>query len=509
MILRLIAAIALIMVPAPAVAEWQAAETQHFIVYSESPRAEVEKLAERLESYDRLMRMATNIPEDQAPVKVRIYEVAGIGLIQQALGLDNGGVAGFYDSNILGPYLVTPRETHVGDRYFTAELVLMHEYAHHFMLQYFPAIYPGWYVEGFAELIGSSKRLPDGRIGYGMPAKHRGNEIAAHWVPLQELLVKERVRDLDRYGQGWALTHFLTFDSKRSGQLRRYLSELSAGKSFAEAARAFGDLEALNREARRYVTAGVFDYKPVKVEIARPVIRSIRPLGAGEAALIPEVIAFRDEELSLIKQPAWRERERKLREANLRRIREKAPRYPGDPFALLLLAEAESAAGNLAQSDSAVDRLLALQPGNVRATVRKSLNLSSAAGRLTGEARAARASEARRLAVRANRADPDDPLPLVAFFQSFRAGGQKPSPLAIEGLMQAVTALPRDNATRQLLVDQLAADGRYSEAIAWLLPIANSPHDSPRRDSAREQMTSLRAALARQSGAKGASGSGS
>jgi hypothetical protein len=153
----------------------------------------------------------------------------------------------FYDSNSLGPYAVTPRKTTGTGRYFTPDLVLHHEYAHHFMLQYFPAIYPGWYTEGFAELIGSSKMMDDGRIGYGMPALHRGNEINAYWAPLQDLLTKEKVHMLDTYAQGWAVTHFLTFDSKRSAQLRQYLTALGKGKSLAEAVTAFGDLDELNR----------------------------------------------------------------------------------------------------------------------------------------------------------------------------------------------------------------------------------------------------------------------
>src|SRR5687767_471369 len=103
MILRLLCALAMLIAPVPLRAEWQAAETEHFIIYSESPRAGIEKLAERVESYDKLMRMATSIPEDKAPVKVRIYEVAGMGLIQDALGLGGSGIAGFYDSNALGP----------------------------------------------------------------------------------------------------------------------------------------------------------------------------------------------------------------------------------------------------------------------------------------------------------------------------------------------------------------------------------------------------------------------
>jgi hypothetical protein len=47
-----------------------------------------------------------------------------------------------------------------------------------------------------------------------------------------------------------------------------------------------------------------------------------------------------------------------------------------------------------------------------------------------------------------------------------------------------------------LLVDQLAKDRRYDEAIAWLMPVANSPHKSPRREKARQQMDQLKAAKA-------------
>jgi hypothetical protein len=62
--------------------------------------------------------------------------------------------------------------------------------------------------------------------------------------------------------------------------------------------------------------------------------------------------------------------------------------------------------------------------------------------------------------------------------------------------MQAVSLLPRDTEARQLLVDQLARDRRYGEAIDWLMPIANSPHKSPQREAARKQMAVLKAAMA-------------
>lgn len=480
--------------------QWRAAETKHFVIYSKSPDQRVQELATDLEKYDKLLRMATAIDEDVKPVKVRIYEVDDMSDVQAALGLDyTTGVGGFYSSNSLGPFLVTPRKTGLEGEHFTPEIVRRHEYSHHFMLEYFPASYPGWYVEGFAELIGSSKLMDDGRIGYGTPALTRGHDIASSdsWVPLQELMTKEDVKYLDTYGQGWALTHFLTFSKDRSGQFRQYLASLTAGKSFAEAAKVFGDLDQLDREARRYITAGSFQYRPVTVEIQTPVITSVRALSAGETALLPEVMAYDDDDLSAIKKQGVREHEQTRRERNLAKIRDEVSRYPNDPFALRFLSEAEFASGNYAQSVAAADRLLAIQPNHVDGLARKSLAMSMQL-RNAGAGKAAAVQAARQLAVQANGLDHDDPLPLLAYYESFHQAGEKPPKIAVEGLMQAVSTLPDNTNAREDLVDELASEHRWAEAMAWLAPIANDPHDSPLRDSARDKMDWLRQQAAKE-----------
>jgi tetratricopeptide (TPR) repeat protein len=485
-------------------AEWHAYDTTHFIIYTKSGEQEAERIATGLETIDGLMRMASAISDKMEPIKVRIYEVDNDGDVEAALGLSDSGVAGFYDSNILGPFLVTPHTTtfHSGD--FTPELVLHHEYAHHFMLQYFPAIYPQWYVEGYAELIGSSKIQADGQVAYGMPAKHRGDEINVNWLPLQELFLKppEKIVYFDTYAQGWAMTHFFTFSNERAAQLRAYFNALNAGKSPADAARALGDLGQLNREARAYVTAGSFVHKLVRVPISKPVIKAVHPVSDAEAALIPETIAFRDTELSLYRKAGDREHERHLRETNLEHIRDKARLYSNDPYALYLLAEAEYTFGNYPQSEAAADRLLGLNPNHVRGLVVKSLNVARAATGLSGAARAAKAKEARDLALRANKGDPNDPLPFVAFYQSYHLAGLTPPPAAVEGLASASATMPDNSEFRQLLVDELEAEKKWALAIATLQPIANDPHESPRRAAGREQMARLQAALAKEQGAQ-------
>lgn len=475
----------------PAFAQWKEYETAHFKIISESPPANVEKFAEELESYDKLMRMATATSDDEKVVKVRIFEVPSTTEVENALGLSGTGIAGFYTNNQLGPYAVTPRKVHDGGRYFDADLVLHHEYAHHFMLQYFPTIYPSWYIEGFAEMIGSSLIMSDGRIGYGMPAKQRGNEIVANWVPLNELLTKSDVKDVDPYAQGWALTHFFTFDKTRSGQLRQYLSAISAGKSFAEAAKVFGDLTALNREARRYVTSGSFEYKPVTVAIAKPAVTRERILSAGEVDLMPETMALDNYDISSLRKEGERKRAEDRRAKILQKIRDGAAKYPTDGYAQMLLAEAEFDAGNYAQARAATDRLLAVEPNNVRGLARLSMLKSLDAAKLQGPARTAAIADARASAIRANRLAPLEALPLLAYYQSYSLTGEAAPTEALNALYQVVSTVPGDDKYRLLLVDELDRRHSYDEAIMWLTPLSNSPHDSPQRAAAQERQKQL------------------
>jgi tetratricopeptide (TPR) repeat protein len=494
-------AVGLLCAASSAQAQWRRFETQHFIIYSESNDKRVTELATGLESIDGLMRMATGLPMGAAPVKVRIYEMGDEGEVQTALGTDNPGVAGFYTSNALGPYAVTLRRAYAAEGDFTPEIVLHHEYAHHFMLQYFPGTYPGWYVEGFAELIGASKTLPDGKIAYGFPAKYRGDEIAFEWVDMRDILLKDPEKTpYDVYGQGWAMTHYLTFSKDRSAQLRHYLEALNAGKSPDEAVKAFGDLAALNREAHAYLSAGHFNYHPVSVPIQQPVIQKVLPVDPGEAALIPETIGFSDFDMKSIRKPADRDREIEHRQTVLAHTRTKAAQYPNDPYALYLLAEVENANGDKQAAETAADRLLSLEPRNVGGMVIKSMLMSDKAASLSGTARAQRALEARHLAMAANQSDPDNPLTYVAFYKSYAAAGVPAPASAVDGLSAAVEKLPSNENVREMLVDELASEGKFADAEFVLSPIANDPHESPLRQAAREKLATLRAKALAKSG---------
>jgi tetratricopeptide (TPR) repeat protein len=249
------------------------------------------------------------------------------------------------------------------------------------------------------------------------------------------------------------------------------------------------------------VLRGVFNYRPVQVPIEQPVIKKVENVDPAEAALIPETIGFSDDDLNEIRKAGERERERARRAQLLQRIRQKAAQYANDPFALYLLAQAEKAGGNGAAAEQAVDRLLTMQPSNVDGMALKSLLLAQRAMAMSGPVRVQAAAEARRLAMAANKLDPDNPHTYVAFYQGFKASGSKVPANAVDGLAVAVEKLPSDTSVRQMLVDEYASEGQYAAAIAALVPIANSPHESPLRQSAREKMAALQAKLNAQPGA--------
>jgi tetratricopeptide (TPR) repeat protein len=223
------------------------------------------------------------------------------------------------------------------------------------------------------------------------------------------------------------------------------------------------------------------------VPIELPPLASIkvRLLSPGEAELMEETAGLRDQ-LTDPDQAVY-----------LAGLRRKAARYPKDPFALQLLADAEYAAEQYPASRAAVDALLALQPENGAAKVRKAMLLLHEAEDLQGKPLKDSISEARRLIVSANRAAPEDAPPLVAFYRSYLISGDRPTPSAVEGLMQAVSTVPQDEGARMMLVSELARQGRLPEAIAYLQPLAFDPHASPGQRQAMVRLGELREALAR------------
>jgi hypothetical protein len=119
-----------------------------------------------------------------------------------------------------------------------ARHILQHEYAHHFMRQYFSWSYPVWFSEGFAEYFAPTVVEGDTlRLGDAADMRIKALE-RERWIPMDDLLdgaQDSATREGMVYAQGWLLTHYMLRDAARADQLQAYFAALRAGQAEPEA----------------------------------------------------------------------------------------------------------------------------------------------------------------------------------------------------------------------------------------------------------------------------------
>jgi len=468
---------------APARAEWLEASNAHFVIYGDLPRARMQQFAEQLERFDAaLRRLLTLSDSDGAPAnRVVIYVVRDQGDVVKLYGRGGGTVAGFYIGRVEGPIAVTPRSTDDDDQYFTAQLVLFHEYTHHAILSSSSAFYPSWVGEGLAEFFSVVRFRPDGAVITGAPNVARGYSImTANPMSVSELIATD-TRKLDpealeqKYARGWLLIHYLLLGGKRAGQYDAFIAQVNKGVPMADAAKAvFGDLRQLNRELDSYRESKLRAYV-IGAAALKPLPVALRALDPGEAAMMPlrirSTVGVNDVQAKALIAPA----------------RAVAARFPEHRWVQRVLAEMEFDAGNLAEADAACDRVLAADPNNVDALIYKGRIEARRAAAVKDDAaaRTAHWKAARRWYVKANRADPRYAYPFVLFYETFAALGETPSASAIKGLEEAVGLVPQADGVRVMLAMEKLRTGDLKAMRAALAPVAADPHGGANNPAAK------------------------
>lgn len=487
--MRVLLAVCLwLLFPSGALAALCRVETPKFIFYGTSAKS-LKEDALRLERYDAFLRRVLKISAPSNSTKLTVYKLASQGDVVKVSQDQRSDIAGFYEANEGGVIAVTSATGEDG----WEDIVLFHEYAHHLMQQYSTAVYPAWYVEGYAELL-STVRFRGDRLQFGLPAHHRAVQLLDEpTLPIQTLLTAS-VEDLKRgqtgnfYGRAWLLTHYLSISSARPGQLTRYLQVLNEGTSSLEAARqAFGDLGVLHRDMEHYLRASTLKY----LMLVWPPPSGIDP----QVTVMPP--AFGETILDRIR--VRRGTLADEREGVAERLRKAAAVHASDAELWTLLAEAELDAEHDAAAIAAADKALALDPNMSRALLWRGLammhQLQAAKDDTSADWKAARS-----WIIRANRADTEDALTLFEYYRSFERAGEVAPPLAIEGLTKAAMLLPQAESFRLAYVFELAKQARYLDAVAALRPIANAPHGGGQAAYAQRLTRALREAAAAKPG---------
>lgn len=480
--------VALFLLPAVARAQWHEASSANFVVYADGREKDVRRLAEQLERYHAAMERLVGMdhPAPSPSNRLTVYLVRNDRDVRSVFGEDGRYVGGFYIPRAGGSLAVVPR---VHTR-FTGDSIqiLLHEYAHHFLVSRGNVFMPRWVSEGAAEFFSSAEFPSRGGIRIGLAAQHRANELRnARAVPVSRLLDPEEYKDGLRkgfdsfYGKSWALFHYLSFGPEsRRGQLQRYLSLLAAGSSsVAAGVEAFGDLDQLDRELDRYlarktITAAVFSAGMLPIAEV-----DVRRLSPGEAKIMPLVIRSK-RGVSLTQALELAQKARAI-----------AAAYPRDAAVLAALAEAEFDAGEHDRAIAAADAALALDPNRVNAYVQKgyALFMRALASVDTDADAAYRTAIQPFLAL--NRIENDHPLPLYYYFYTFTFRHKTPSEQAVRGLERAVELAPFDLNMRMTLARHRISSGELLRARSILVPVAQHPQGGQWAQGVREVISRI------------------
>lgn len=464
------------LLPAAAGAAWYQASSQHFVVYSNDNPERLKAYTQKLERFDKAISVWHVAPEvKRGPAsRVTIYVLDDVAAVQKLYG--RSGPAGFYEARGSGPVAFMPRNGGDGD--LSAQAILFHEYTHHWMFSnWSDAAFPYWFVEGFAELHATAIVRPDGGIVFGANPAYRKYTVGdTNLMPVPDLIRAKPSDNLDGrerdaiYSRGWLLIDYLTFNPERRKQFGEYIGAINAGKSPDEAGRLLGNMNSLDVKLNawgRQPKLPAAGFSPSELPIGEVTLRA---LGPGEAALMPAVMISK------------RGVDAKRAAEVVVMARRLAAPFPDDAAAQNELAEAEfdnassqkddaAAIAGFQRAAAAADRAIAADPKSIHALLYRGM----ADEQILLKQKAtdpARWAAVRKWFLAANKIDPEDPEPLVQFYDSFDLAGQKASANAQGGLLYAYALAPYDVGLRMKATHVLLEQNKLKLARIAIAPVA-------------------------------------
>lgn len=516
--------------------EWKRAESQHVIVVGKGGTGELARVARNLERLHQLMsRLYRGGEQTDRTVKLQVTLVDSAADLRAMELTSPRSVEGPYLAAFSDQTYYDPREDGEviaiakGDRIVdlntnrsynldcddamaegakqcfgnvpdhppavrTWEESLYAAFARHFILTYSPAAYPRWYLDGVGALFSTLSVLGDGSIDYARPpASYKLIFRAYGDLNVSDILAGRYLDTAQKPGwspyHAWLLAHFFLFSNlkpERAKQFRAYMTAIHQGRPMPEAAKAFGDMKALQRELASYVDADKSFARTARPQapMEAPLVTALSPASAAVVEARIELGARLAVNAAASTGAATGSDGALRRDAWIAQIGEMVARLPYDADAILFAAEAECRSGHDAECLANAERVLAKSPDDVQALAWKGMALTGQAIAGAAADRATRLAAARQTIEHAIDLDGQAPLPLIAYFQSFVRAGERVPDRAMLGMATVVRDVPAAPAPRLYLARELLRQGRSDLARNMVHNLIYGPYDAPQREAA-------------------------
>ncbi|MBX3428144.1 MAG: hypothetical protein KF779_01025 [Hyphomonadaceae bacterium] len=469
---------------------WHSVETTGFTVFAEGSERRAVEVADNLEEFDSLLRRMTGAPAERSPTKLQVY-LFSTGQFEEAFSYLGNNIAGVYvaRSERIAAYSIFSPNSGLG-----SQDTLFHEYAHHFMYQYFNNAYPAWYIEGFAEVVSTAalgtQRVVIGRANEGRVRDLRGGA----WIPMERLLTATpfQIDGSDRsmyYAQAWLFAHYLLLTPGANTQFLTYVRALRTGRDPMEA---FQEGFGVTPEQMQSTLSLYLRGNPNAIALGRPAhvatpqmdVSTLPPSADRLMAISGRLFSgfIRDDDKATL----------------LARIRQLAGPEPYDDFALLTVARAEIRLGSTETARSLLEPYLAIHTDSRDGLYLMGLAYLREADDAHGEPRTALLSQARRYLGRGYRLDGNHVPTLVRYAETY--AGEPMDDATYENyvniLLLARQLAPQVGEISLNAAHVLLRAHRVREAIPILRALAYDPHAGSGAETTQRLLAEAEAELA-------------
>lgn len=491
---------------------WFRAESQHFIVFSDTTNEAVTQLLNNLEKLDYLLRIYTKAyrKTDHPGQKLTFYyhsRAAGLNEIDadtpaDAIGLYRSCTSGVQGFGVHLTRIVSLDNEQLVKYPLNESLSYLFEaYTRHFLYRYTDIRAPTSFIDGFAQYFAST-RFSDTQMVVGKTPTSIGDYLnflnAGHRYSLEYTDVLEQngteghnyaggagVR-LEFEAKSWLLTHYMLSSEENRTRMNRYLNLVGRDVPPTTAFESAFGLKAseIANAMWRYQLGGV---KVLQVELpslpsAQISFRSLSR-ATGEFILADAVLKS---------CPS-----RKAGESLLQKISHQASSFPDNDFARLTLSRAQIDWGNArdalpyltaaTHNDGAnFDALYLLGLANLRLSEQNK-----------DAAKQAYLEASQSMLLRALSLNPDSPEAAFAFFKAEVSAKDEPSQLALERVISAWQNAREVNALARYAALAYAYSGNTSKAKSALRLLAQNARDPRMADWAKHWQSCLDAGVSR------------